>query len=72
MFIQFYPKVRNRVLLLILLEEAGQGVVGEVAHGSQEITVERDKDGRVGHHLLNLYHLYNLTEGVKTRTQSVP
>ena len=49
----FHSKVRNGVLFVVLLEEAGQGVVGEVAHGSQEITVEGDKDDRVGHHLVN-------------------
>ena len=48
-----HSKVRNGVLFQVLLEEAGQGVVGEVAHGSQEITVEGDKDDRVGHHLVN-------------------
>ena len=49
----FHSKVRNGVLFVVLLEEAGQGVVGEVAHGSQEITVEGDKDDRVGHNLVN-------------------
>ena len=48
-----HSKVRNGVLSLVLLVEAGQGVVGEVAHGSQEIAVEGDKDNRVGHHLVN-------------------
>ena len=40
------------LLLLVELEEAGQGVVGQEAHRGQEVRVVGDKDGRIGHHLV--------------------
>ena len=52
MFIQFHSKVSQGVLLLVLLEDAGQGAEGKVAHQGQEITVEGDKDDWIGHHLV--------------------
>ena len=51
MFLHFQVSI-SLLLLLVQLEDAGQGVVGQEAHRSQEVRVVGDEDGGVGHHLV--------------------
>ena len=51
MFLHFQVSI-SLLILLVHLEDAGQGVVGQGAHRGQEVGVVGDKDGRVGNYLV--------------------